>query len=60
MIIRIITPFRRIVRRRRRKAVPDEALRAEAKAWLIPRLKELADKHGFTYNKVFIKNNVSN
>ena len=60
MIIRIITPFRRIVRRRRRKAVPDKALRAEAKAWLIPRLKELADKHGFTYNKVFIKNNVSN
>lgn len=40
--------------------MPDEALRAEAKAWLIPRLDELAGKHGFTYNKVFIKNNVSN
>ena len=60
MIIRIITPLRRIARRRRRKAVPDEALRAEAKAWLIPRLQELAASHGLTYNKVFIKNNVSN
>ncbi|MBO7487254.1 MAG: M48 family metallopeptidase [Bacteroidales bacterium] len=59
MIIRIFTPLRRI-RRRRRKAVPDEALRAEAKAWLIPRLAELAAEHGFSYNKVFIKNNVSN
>lgn len=60
MIIRIFPPLRRIIRRRRRKAVPDEALRAEAKAWLIPRLQELAAKHGFSYNKVFIKNNVSN
>ena len=60
MIIRFFPPLRRIVRRRRRKAVPDEALRAEAKAWLIPRLQELAAAHGFTYNKVFIKNNVSN
>ncbi|MBR0533518.1 MAG: M48 family metallopeptidase [Bacteroidales bacterium] len=59
MIIRIFTPLRRI-RRRRRKAVPDEALRAEAKAWLVPRLATLAAKHGFSYNKVFIKNNVSN
>ena len=60
MIIRIFHPLRRITRCKRRKAVPDEALRAEAKAWLIPRLAELAAMHGFTYNKVFIKNNVSN
>ena len=40
--------------------MPDEALRAEAKAWLVPRLAQLAAKHGFTYNRVFIKNNVSN
>lgn len=59
MIIRIFTPLRRI-RRRRRKAVPDEDLRAEAKAWLVPRLATLAAEHGFSYNKVFIKNNVSN
>ena len=59
MIIRIFTPLRRI-RRRRRKAVPDKALRAEAKAWLVPRLATLAAEHGFSYNKVFIKNNVSN
>ena len=59
MIIRIFTPLRRI-HRRRRKAVPDEALRAEAKAWLVPRLATLATEHGFSYNKVFIKNNVSN
>lgn len=60
MIIRIFPPLRRITRRRRRKAVPDEALRAEAKAWLKPRLAELAAKYGFTYNKVFIRNNLTN
>ncbi len=59
MIIRIFTPLRSF-RRKRRKAVPDEALRAEAKAWLVPRLALLASEHGFSYNKVFIKNNVSN
>ncbi len=59
MIIRIFTPLRSF-RRKRRKAVPDEALRAEAKAWLVPRLAQLASEHGFSYNKVFIKNNVSN
>ena len=59
MIIRIFTPLRRF-RRKRRKAVPDEVLRAEAKAWLVPRLAQLASEHGFSYNKVFIKNNVSN
>jgi len=60
VIIRIINPFSRIYVRRRRKLKPDEALRAEAKAWLIPRLEQLAGEHGFTYNRVFIKNNVSN
>ena len=60
MIIQIFPRFRRVVRRARRKAVPDETLRAEAKAWLIPRLEELARENAFTYNKVFIKNNVSN
>ncbi|MDD2292718.1 MAG: M48 family metallopeptidase [Bacteroidales bacterium] len=37
-----------------------EAIRNQAKATLPARLKYLADLHGFTYNKVFIKNNVSN
>ena len=52
-----------IFRRKRRKAplTPEvEALRARAKASLPGRLAELASAHGFTYNKVFIKNNVSN
>lgn len=60
MIIRIFHPLLRRTSRRRRKPVPDETLRAEAKAWLVPRLEELASRHGFTYNRVFIKNNVSN
>ena len=37
-----------------------EDLRALAKKILPPRLEELAREHGFHYNKVFIKNNVSN
>lgn len=37
-----------------------EQMRAQAKASLPPRLKELADEHGFTYNRVTIKNNISN
>ena len=37
-----------------------EAMRAQAKRELPPRLAELAALHGFTYNKVFIKNNASN
>ena len=37
-----------------------EALRAEAKRTLPPRLAELAAEHGFEYNKVFIKHNRSN
>ena len=58
--------FFTIVARRRRKprkapAGPEvEALRARAKAELPPRLAELAAQHGFHYNKVFIKNNISN
>jgi predicted metal-dependent hydrolase len=37
-----------------------EALRAQAKAELPPRLSELADKYGFKYNEVHIKHNSSN
>ena len=37
-----------------------EALRARAKQELPPRLAGLAARYGFAYNKVFIKNNVSN
>lgn len=51
------------IRRRRRKlpVTPEvEALRAEAKRILPPRLAELASQHGFEYNRVFIKHNVSN
>lgn len=35
-------------------------LRHEAKEFLPKRLKELADKHGFTYNRLALKNNSSN
>ena len=37
-----------------------ESLRAQAKAFLPPRLKTLADRYGFTYNRVTIKHNTSN
>ena len=37
-----------------------ESLRAQAKASLPARLKELADRYGFTYNRVAIKHNTSN
>ncbi len=52
-----------VYRRRRRKAVetPEVAqLRQEAKAYLPGRLAELAARHGFSYNAVRIKHNVSN
>ena len=52
-----------ILRRKPRRApvTPEvEQLRAQAKASLPPRLKELADEHGFNYNRVTIKNNISN
>ena len=50
-------------RRKPRKAPTGarvEALRAQAKAELPPRLAELAARHGFSYNRLTIKNNVSN
>ena len=56
----------RIVVRRRRprrklKETPEVAeLRKQAKAYLPGRLAELAAEHGFTYNQVRIKHNVSN
>lgn len=47
--------------RRKAPAGPDvERMRAQAKATLPPRLEELARQHGFTYSRLFIKNNVSN
>lgn len=55
--------FFRIKARPRRKAPVNaevERLRAQAKAELPPRLAELAAQHSFHYNKVFIKNNISN
>ena len=55
--------FRLVARRKPRKAPVNaqvEALRVQAKRELPPRLAALAARHGFTYNKVFIKNNVSN
>ena len=42
------------------RAAEVERLRAEAKAWLPGRLRELADRYGFTFGKVFIKHNKSN
>ena len=56
----------RIVVRRRRprrklKETPEVAeLRKQAKAYLPERLAELAAEHGFSYNQVRIKHNVSN
>ena len=56
----------RIVVRRRRprrklKETPEVAeLRKQAKAYLPRRLAELAAEHGFSYNQVRIKHNVSN
>ena len=54
----------RIVYRRRRRRLPETAevarLRAEAKAYLPVRLRELADSFGFVYNSVRIKHNSSN
>ena len=56
--------FRIVARRRKPRKAPVgpevERLRAQAKAELPPRLAQLALKHGFHYNKVFIKNNISN
>lgn len=56
--------FWNIRRRRPRRKLPETPevakLRAAAKEYLPARLAELASEHGFTYNKVFIKHNVSN
>ena len=55
--------FRLTARRPKRKAPVNaevERLRAQAKEELPPRLAQLATIHGFRYNKVFIKNNLSN
>lgn len=54
-----------VVRRRRARRqlaeTPEVAeLRKQAKAYLPGRLAELAAKHGFSYNQVRIKHNVSN
>lgn len=38
------------------KRAIEEALRMEAKEYLPPRVKELAEKYGFKYNRLFIKN----
>lgn len=54
----------RIVRRRPRRALRETPetlrLREEAKAFLPGRLRELAGRHGFEFNQVRIKHNVSN
>ena len=55
--------FRLTARRPKRKAPVNaeiERLRAQAKEELPPRLAQLSAIHGFKYNKVFIKNNLSN
>ena len=56
--------FTLLARRRKPRKAPVnaevEAMRLRAKAELPPRLRALAVQHGFIYNKVFIKNNVSN
>ncbi len=56
--------FTIVARRRKPRKAPVNArveqLRTQAKQELPPRLAELAALHGFHYNKVFIKNNVSN
>lgn len=68
------TMFRVIIRRRprRRRAkasvikdplrgnIPVEQMRSEAKSFLPGRLAWLAGTHGFSYNRVTIKHNISN
>ena len=52
-----------LLRRKQRKAPTGpavEAMRARAKAELPPRLAALAARHGFSYNRLTIKNNISN
>ncbi len=57
--------MRIVVRRRRARRTLTETpevaeLRKQAKAYLPGRLAELAAQHGFSYNQVRIKHNVSN
>ena len=56
--------FTIVARRRKPRKAPVNArveqLRTQARQELPPRLAELAALHGFKYNKVFIKNNISN
>lgn len=55
--------FRLVAKRKPRRAPVNarvEALRAQAKQELPPRLAALAAQYGFVYKKVFIKNNISN
>ena len=57
--------MRVVVRRRRARRTLTETpevaeLRKQAKAYLPGRLAELAAQHGFSYNQVRIKHNVSN
>ena len=57
--VRIVVRRRRA--RRKLAETPEvKQLRAEAKAYLPGRLKELAEQYGFRYNQVRIKHNVSN
>ena len=58
----IIWRIRRVRRPRRKLAETEEteALRREARKVLPVRLAELAAEHGFEYNQVRIKHNVSN
>ena len=55
--------FRLVAKRKPRRAPVNarvEALRAQAKQELPPRLAALAAQYGFVYKKVFINNNISN
>lgn len=52
--------LRRRIRRKTPAGPEVERLRAQAKKELPPRLAELASLYGFEYNRLAIKNNVSN
>jgi len=42
------------------KTLIEKMLRADAKKYLPKRIEELAQEYGYTYNKITIKNNISN
>ena len=56
--------FKIIARRRKARKAPTgprvEEMRAQAQEQLPPRLAQLATRYGFSYNRVVIKNNISN